>query len=430
MLSWTLPILCAGLVTPMGHVSLQPSSRPTAPPPPSQTQPKQPPVEPRPVPVPIPEDDDDADERTDAQPVTPIDREQESLDGTQPTDGSSQPDDAQKSGAFSQGDVLARLHGTWRVDVTVNPELWPEVAAVQERDVSRDREVDDASASRARKEAPQGVSFSGFAHSRLLLNGTVLEEVMVIPGLPGRSETPALRVPRENPAKQVAAESQSQDAFQGLMLITYDHAARGYNAILIDSRVGRPVQQSGVFNTQSKRLIFGMRGSERRALTAAEIAEENARGPQDDRVGVPLETPRDRELPPNPNTGTGGTSDSKIGKGDPESEEGRWPRGTSNSRVGRIENSTDDRPSRRVTDADSLRLVLEIIDDHTHRVTAYKTMPDRADRDSNAPRMADAMGEIIYTAVFTRVQGADATAAHDMINASQRPPAQEPPAAR
>lgn len=424
MLSWTLPVLCAGLVTPMGHILLQPSSRPTERPP-AQSQPQQQPSQqPKPVPVPIPpEDDDESDQTTDSQPVMPQDETpegtQDDQDDMNAADEGAQASDTQKTSAFSHADILARLHGTWRVDLTVNPELWPEVAAVKERDEAKDSKSEDAAISEARK--PQGVSFSGFAHSRLLLNGTVLEEVMVIPGLPARSERPTLRTQRESTANQTPSDIAGSDAFQGLMLITLDSNGRGYNAILVDSRAGKPVQQSGVFNTQSKRLIFGTRPSERRTLTAAEIAEENARGPQDDRVGVPVDSPRDRPLPPNPNAGTGGTSDTKLGKDNPDSDNTNWPRGTSNSRVGRIENSTDDRLSRRLAEADSLRLVLEIIDEHTHRVTAYKTMLDRADRDSNAPRMADAMGEIIYTAVFTRVEGPDAQRAQEMVDASSRP---------
>jgi hypothetical protein len=405
----------------MGHILLQPSSRPTERPPaqsqPAQSKPaqpqQQPSPQPKPVPVPIPAEDED-DDANDAQPVMPEDGTQDAVNETDSAD------DAQKTNATPQAEVFARLHGTWRVDLTVNPELWPEVAAVKERDEAKDsKSSENAAISEARK--PQGVSFAGFAHSRLLLNGTVLEEVMVIPGLPSRSEKPSLRTQPESSANQTPSDIAGSDAFQGLMLITADSTGRGYNAILVDSRAGKPLQQSGVFNTQSKRLIFGTRPSERRTLSAAEIAEENARGPQDDRVGVPADAPRDRALPPNPNTGTGGTSDSKIGKGDPDSENARWPRGTSNSRVGRIENSTDDRPSRKTADTDSLRLVLEIIDEHTHRVTAYKTMPERADRDSNTPRMADAMGEIIYTAVFTRVEGADAQRAQEIVDASSRP---------
>ncbi len=376
-------------------------------------------------------------------------------------------DPSRRQASGAEDAILRQLEGTFKVDVTINPALWggkegkpsvrgahpvqttprsgtgndPSKTTPEQNDKTKDADdrgttpSDPAQPGAEDKHAGMGSSFSGFAQNRVLLNGNVLEEHVIVPGMGhGEAQKPDAVRPAQ-PGGAVPAIN-AADAFQGLMVLSFDDSTRTYGLAFIDSTMGRMHYATGEFDATTKRLTFNGNGMDH---DDSDRGMDRDRAGDNDRVNNDRATPAGREPGDrtdqpgtirnrnsnneprtNPNEGTGGTSDSQVGK-----------TGENPSNAG--QHGGAQMPMRQRGGMGDIRVVVELIGNDQHRVTAYRTGMERSgNAGENSPSNTSpsntatgkpeavagdgpAEGDVIYRATFTRISGSDADRAGEIF---------------
>jgi hypothetical protein len=96
--------------------------------------------------------------------------------------------------------------------------------------------------------------YVGYAESRLILGGNVLEEKIIIPDMmtTGTGRTPG----RIEGAPTTVPTSVNDEMFRGLKFLSFDPSTQRYTCVFMDSRSGQIHQHSGTYNESEKRLVF------------------------------------------------------------------------------------------------------------------------------------------------------------------------------
>lgn len=349
--------------------------------------------------------------------------------------------------------ILRKLEGMWRVDVSVNPAMMPGMdrpglrgddaqrvpsATAPDRDVPKSTnpsgKESDGSDRATRPATPNetatagntnpptitgGKSFSGYAKTNLMMDGNVLEEHVVVPGMShfsGMKGTTPSVPPRST---EPGASSNADNNFHGLMVLSFDDSNRTYGLAFVCNETGKMHYGSGSFDATGRRLVFHSMGPAHYGTDAGRMDHDRM---NDDR----LKNERDG-AGTNPNRGSGGTSDSQVGKDSTSRDQ--QPGGTSNSQVGKAGENVNQsgavmqpnqqwRAKSEMMGGSGVRVVVELLGNDQHRVTAYRSgamNTESSTTNTGANSMTFNNADIIYTATFTRVSGSDADRVRDMF---------------
>lgn len=373
-------ILSSLLASTSGY-ALQPADSPPAPRPPAKDE----------LRIPLP--------NRGAQPQPEARPSQETTDPTSERD--LQPA-AQESSLEDR--TLARFAGTWRVEVTLNPVYFDDAARPDSGRLPK-----GSNPVRAEDDVHH---LTGRAHGKLLLNGKAVEQVISIEGT---------NLPDSNRA------GDAPSAFDSIILLSYAQATRNFSLVSVDARGHGPVQIQGTLNSQTGRLVFGDPIEASTDRTIKDFPTDGRTNPRlDGRSGGPIESQHAAESndadSPNPNAGSGGTSDSAIGRDERDS---RRPSGTSNSRVTQPDQRQAKDPEPTPAQRDHLapvRVIISFNEDGSYELTAYAHPDARIRSRAAATRAAAAQRPILYTARFTPMESANADHEQD---AGQQLPARD-----
>lgn len=228
-------------------------------------------------------------------------------------------------------------------------------------------------------------TFTGYAERKLVLGDNVLHETIVIPDMD-------MSAMKGHDMGAAAMGSGSEKGFKGMSMISFDKDSDTYSIVFCDNRTGKMHYDTGSFDASGGRLVFhgesdkfdGMRGyqnNEHNAYIDRDPAQ-NTTGADRDTTGLDRSTTGndsgrtrtgdDNLTNPGTNTGsdrtrtgttgTTGTTTSRTG----QSERGEWTSGATTTTLG------SGRLGGSGMGSDQVKVVVEVIDNNTHRVTMYK----------------------------------------------------------
>lgn len=105
---------------------------------------------------------------------------------------------------------------------------------------------------------PGGKTFSGYAETKLVLGGNILQQTIVVPDMMQQG----LDGPRRDnvPGAGIAANDQM---YRGMSFIAFDNTSNEYGIVFLDSRQGTIHCDRGTYDESARRLVFnGKEGSE------------------------------------------------------------------------------------------------------------------------------------------------------------------------
>ncbi|XVJ60452.1 MAG: hypothetical protein HEQ23_14070 [Tepidisphaera sp.] len=360
---------------------------------------------------------------------------------------------ASTGNATGVGAILKQLEGSWKVDITVNTELWnPHLF----KDVRSDRPSDrnDASpdqsdkkdsrttdrASGDRLASGDGMkTFTGYTRTELIL-GEVLQQTTSMPDLDSTMGMGVDEMPHSkngdhdkkdrirdgdgdrDPSKGHSdRNSKHASGFKGVSLLSFDEGSKTYSMVFVSNCEDQMHLKNGTYTTNGNQIVFHGSHDHTFAAGAPSTSQPNER-PNTNSEAKPA-TPTDNASA-NP-----GRGNEVVNPGNPNN-----PSMNPDDRTTQpsIDTARSNHATAWKSTMSGCQVVIDIISPDEHRVTMYategplvpspsnpgtparldSTPPDNASGinrniqpSGNEPAIAMTAGKVVYRAVFRRAAG-------------------------
>lgn len=260
--------------------------------------------------------------------------------------------------------LLEKLEGVWKVEATVDAGQWKE-SKQGGTDANRPNQRRDADAERNTRRTPDqrrdrqdsmnadedNQQLTGMAETRLVLGGSVLR---------GN----AYMTKGEGDTRKTAGRNDSEQAMHGISYISFNAETGSYTAVFMSSRDSEIMYNTGTYDTANRRIVFNANGS---SSTSQSDAWSDRDPMNRDRTNRDRDT-RDRADRDQP----GREGEARNPWANPDERD-------DNRRTGTTTPGQDG----------DVTVVLEVLDDDTHRVTMYKGTPNLAANNARPGNMRD-----------------------------------------
>lgn len=366
------------------------------------------------------------------------------------------------------GAILKQLEGSWKVDITVNTELWnPHLFKDVQSDRPSERNDDSPDASdkkdrratdRASGDKPASgdgmKTFTGYTRTELIL-GDVLQQTTSMPDLEstigmGVNEMPhnkngdhekkdRIRDGDREPSKAHSdRNSKHASGFKGVSLLSFDEGSKTYSMVFVSNCESQMHLKNGTYTTNGNQIVFHESHDHTFAASSPSTSQPNER-PDTNSEAKPA-TPTDDASAP------AGRGNESVNPGNPNNPSMNPDQRTTQPS---IDTARSNHATAWKSTMSGCQVVIDIISPDEHRVTMYategplvpspsnpgtparldSTPPDNASGinrnvqpNGNEPAIALTAGKVVYRAVFRRAAGDEITRTREMTRLTEASP--------